>query len=192
MHFNHVDEIYTMVQSNWQFDEFILTSLTDFYERSDRSAQLYRKPKSWQFWVSTHPCTCFDSVTERSRYSVLLCISSNFVHIFFVTRDFFTYTFFYIWWIRQNKIQLFSTFLCIAPVMLMHMWIQQSIDPVNQYSIQVSNCCKFEGWGGMILCEFSNLDVYIDPVFWFSYRETWEKIFSWCLDPVKFWKSPKN
>ena len=27
--------------------------------------------------------------------------------------------------------------------------------------MQASNCCKFDGRGGMILCEFSNLDVYI-------------------------------
>ena len=43
MHFDHLDETYEMVKSNGQFDKNILTSLTSFHERSDRSAQIVQQ-----------------------------------------------------------------------------------------------------------------------------------------------------
>jgi hypothetical protein len=33
MHFDHLDEIYTMVKSNWHFEHFGLTGLTGVCER---------------------------------------------------------------------------------------------------------------------------------------------------------------
>ena len=43
MNFDHLDEIYAMVNSNLQFDKLVLTSLTDLYDRSDRSAQIIQQ-----------------------------------------------------------------------------------------------------------------------------------------------------
>ena len=40
MHIDHLDEIYTMVKSNWQFDKLFLTGL---YKRSDWSSQIVQK-----------------------------------------------------------------------------------------------------------------------------------------------------
>jgi hypothetical protein len=40
MHINRLDEIYIMVQSNWQFDKLFLT---DLYKRSDWSSQIVQK-----------------------------------------------------------------------------------------------------------------------------------------------------
>ena len=37
MHFDHLDEIYAMVKSNYQFDKVVLTGLTGLDDRSDRS-----------------------------------------------------------------------------------------------------------------------------------------------------------
>ena len=53
MHFDRLDNIYAMVQSNCQFDKLFLTNLTGLYKRSDRSFQIVQKPESCQFWVST-------------------------------------------------------------------------------------------------------------------------------------------
>ena len=39
MHFDRLDEIYAMVQSNWHFDNLTQTDLTGLYNRSDRFAQ---------------------------------------------------------------------------------------------------------------------------------------------------------
>ena len=43
MHFDCLDEIYAMVQSNLQFDKLVYTGLTGSYERSDRSVQIAQK-----------------------------------------------------------------------------------------------------------------------------------------------------
>ena len=43
MHFDRLDDIYAMVESNWQFDNFIQTSLTDLYVRPDRFAQIVQQ-----------------------------------------------------------------------------------------------------------------------------------------------------
>jgi len=36
MHFDHLEENYAMVQSNWKFDNVFQTGLTGFHNRSDR------------------------------------------------------------------------------------------------------------------------------------------------------------
>jgi len=43
MHFDRLDEIYAMVQSNLQFDKLVYTGLTGLKERSDRSPQIVQK-----------------------------------------------------------------------------------------------------------------------------------------------------
>ena len=43
MYFDRLNEIYVMVQSNFQFDKLVKTSLTGSYERSDRSVQIAQK-----------------------------------------------------------------------------------------------------------------------------------------------------
>ena len=43
IHFDRLDEIYTMVRSNFQFDKLVKTGLTGLRERSDRSAQIVQK-----------------------------------------------------------------------------------------------------------------------------------------------------
>ena len=43
MHFNRLDEIYTMVQSNWYFDIVTQTGLTGLYDRSDQFAQIVQQ-----------------------------------------------------------------------------------------------------------------------------------------------------
>ena len=43
MHFDHLDEIYAMVKSNWQFDKADLTDLTGLDDRSDQSAQIVQQ-----------------------------------------------------------------------------------------------------------------------------------------------------
>jgi len=43
IHFDRLDEIYTMVRSNLQFDKLVKTGLTGLRERSDRSAQIVQK-----------------------------------------------------------------------------------------------------------------------------------------------------
>ena len=57
---------------------------------------------------------------EIQLFSILYVHTVIFCSHFLVTRDFFTYTVFYIGWIQQNKIQLFSTFLYTDPVIHMH------------------------------------------------------------------------
>jgi hypothetical protein len=42
IHFDRLDEIYAMVKSNWNFEQFGLTSLTGVDQRSDRSGLLNR------------------------------------------------------------------------------------------------------------------------------------------------------
>ena len=39
MHFDRLDEIYAMVQSNWHFDNLTHTDLTGLYNWFDRFAQ---------------------------------------------------------------------------------------------------------------------------------------------------------
>ena len=39
MHFDRLDEIYAMVQSNWHFDKLTQIGLTGLYNQSDRFAQ---------------------------------------------------------------------------------------------------------------------------------------------------------
>ena len=43
MNFDRLDEIYTMVKSNRQFDKIILTDLTSLDDRSNRSAQIVQQ-----------------------------------------------------------------------------------------------------------------------------------------------------
>ena len=43
MYFDHLDEIYAMVKSNLQYDKLVLTGLTGFHDRSDRSAQIVQQ-----------------------------------------------------------------------------------------------------------------------------------------------------
>ena len=43
MHFDCLNKIYAMVQSNWQFDKLVWIGLISLYERSDRSAQIVQK-----------------------------------------------------------------------------------------------------------------------------------------------------
>ena len=40
MHFDHLDEIYAMVQSNWHFHIVTQIGLTSLHDRSDRFAQI--------------------------------------------------------------------------------------------------------------------------------------------------------
>ena len=55
MHFDHLDEIYAMVQSNWWFDKLFLTGL---YERSDWSVQIVQK--TWIVPIlGVNICPCF-------------------------------------------------------------------------------------------------------------------------------------
>jgi len=43
MHFDRLDEIYAMVQSNCHFDIVTRTVLTGLYDRSDRFAQIVQQ-----------------------------------------------------------------------------------------------------------------------------------------------------
>ena len=43
MHFDRLDEIYAMVQSNWHFDNVTQTGLTGLLDRSDRFAQIVQQ-----------------------------------------------------------------------------------------------------------------------------------------------------
>ena len=43
MHFDRLDEIYAVAQSNLQFDKLVYTGLTGSCERSDRSVQIAPK-----------------------------------------------------------------------------------------------------------------------------------------------------
>ena len=45
MHFDRLDEIYAMVQSNWHFDNVIQTGLTDLMDQSDRFAQIVQQTR---------------------------------------------------------------------------------------------------------------------------------------------------
>ena len=43
MHFDCLNEIYVVVKSNLQYDKLVLTDLTGFHDRSDRSAQIVQQ-----------------------------------------------------------------------------------------------------------------------------------------------------
>jgi len=43
MHFDRLDEIYTLIKSNWQFGKVTLTGLTGLHNRSDRFAQFVQQ-----------------------------------------------------------------------------------------------------------------------------------------------------
>ena len=43
MHFDHLDEIYAMVQYNWQFDNVTQTGLNGLHGRSDWFAQIVQQ-----------------------------------------------------------------------------------------------------------------------------------------------------
>ena len=40
MNFDRLDEIYTMVQSNWQFDKVTQTGLTSLHDQSDQFVRI--------------------------------------------------------------------------------------------------------------------------------------------------------
>ena len=52
MHFDHLDEIYAIVQSNWRFGNIFHTGLTGFHDRSDRFANFGCQQYSYMFSVA--------------------------------------------------------------------------------------------------------------------------------------------
>ena len=45
MHFDSLDEIYAMVQSNWHFDNFTLTGLIGLQDQSNQVAQIVQQTR---------------------------------------------------------------------------------------------------------------------------------------------------
>ena len=54
MHFDRLDDIYAMVESNWHFDKVTQTGLTGYRTGLTGLPRLTSKLGICQFWMSTH------------------------------------------------------------------------------------------------------------------------------------------
>jgi len=55
MHFDHLDEVYAMMQSDWHFNIVTQTGLTDLHDWSDRFVQIIQQTLIFANFGCQHP-----------------------------------------------------------------------------------------------------------------------------------------